>query len=115
MRRRWSADPSRRSGGAGGRRRGCRPSAASRPATATAAAANEPRSDCPRPCRQVRHGALAGMAGGSLIWAHSLLLPSLSQAGWLPTDGILGGGPLPPLIADLDPLTNGAAWSLLVN
>jgi PAS domain S-box-containing protein len=62
-----------------------------------------------------RHGALAGMAAGGLVWAYSLLLPSLSEAGWLPTDSILGGGSLPAIVAGLDPLTNGAVWSLLVN
>jgi len=60
-----------------------------------------------------RNGALAGMAGGALIWAYALLLPSLSEAGWLPSG--LGGGALPTVLAGSDLLTNGAVWSLLVN
>ena len=60
-----------------------------------------------------RLGALAGMAGGALVWAYALLLPSLSEAGWLPA--ALGGGVLPSVLAGIDPLTNGAIWSLLVN
>src|SRR5579885_1224622 len=60
-----------------------------------------------------RQGALAGMAGGALVWAYALLLPSLSEAGWLPTS--LGGGVLPPVLPGADSLTNGAVWSLLVN
>jgi len=60
-----------------------------------------------------RLGALAGMAGGALVWVYALLLPSLSEAGWLPSG--LGGGALPPVLANADALTNGALWSLLVN
>ena len=60
-----------------------------------------------------RLGALAGMAGGALVWAYALLLPSLSEAGWLPSG--LGGGALPPVLVDADALTNGAIWSLLIN
>jgi PAS domain S-box-containing protein len=62
--------------------------------------------------RAHRFGAFAGMAGGAAIWAYALLLPSLSQAGWLPP---IGDGLLPPIFADIDPLTNGIIWSLLVN
>jgi len=60
-----------------------------------------------------RWGALAGMAGGALVWVYGLLLPSLSEAGWLPA--ALGGGALPRVLAGFDSLTNGAIWSLLVN
>ena len=60
-----------------------------------------------------RLGALVGMAGGALVWAYALLLPSLSEAGWLPA--ALGGGVLPSVWTGADPLTNGAVWSLLVN
>lgn len=62
-----------------------------------------------------RLGALAGMTGGALVWAYALLLPSLSEVGWLPSATILGGGVLPAVLPDMDPLTNGAIWSLLVN
>ena len=62
-----------------------------------------------------RHGAVAGMAGGTLVWAYALLLPSLSEAGWLSPTSVLGIGWLPSVLATLDPLTNGMVWSLLVN
>jgi PAS domain S-box-containing protein len=62
-----------------------------------------------------RHGAVAGMAGGILVWAYALLLPSLAEAGWLAPGSVLGVGWLPPLLSVLDPLTNHAAWSLIVN
>ncbi len=62
-----------------------------------------------------RHGALAGMVGGTLVWAYALLLPSLSEAGWLRPVNMLGTSPLPSVLAGLDPLTNGVFWSLLVN
>jgi len=65
--------------------------------------------------RAHRLGALAGMAGGILIWAYALLLPSLSEAGWLSPSSMLVGGSLPSVLASLDPLTNGTIWSLLVN
>ncbi|MGH7125568.1 MAG: hybrid sensor histidine kinase/response regulator, partial [Stellaceae bacterium] len=60
-------------------------------------------------------GALAGMAGGALVWAYALLLPSLSEAGWLPSATMLGGGALPAVLPHIDALTNGTIWSLLVN
>ena len=59
-----------------------------------------------------RLGALAGMGGGTLVWAYAVLLPSLSEAGWLSP---MSTGALPPVLARLDPLTNGVLWSLLVN
>ena len=59
-----------------------------------------------------RLGALAGMGGGALVWAYAVLLPSLSEAGWLSP---ISAGSLPPMLARLDPLTNGVLWSLLVN
>jgi PAS domain S-box-containing protein len=62
-----------------------------------------------------RSGAVAGMVGGILVWAYALLLPSLSEAGWLSPSSVLGIGWVPSIVAALDPLTNGAAWSLLVN
>jgi Na+/proline symporter/signal transduction histidine kinase len=65
--------------------------------------------------RAHRHGAIAGMVGGALIWTHDMLLPSLIKAGWLTSYSTFGPGPLPPLFANVDPLTNGVAWSLLVN
>jgi signal transduction histidine kinase len=65
--------------------------------------------------RAHRHGVIAGMVGGSLIWAHDMFLPSLIKAGWLTSYSTFSPGPLPLLFANADPLTNGVAWSLLVN
>jgi Na+/proline symporter len=62
-----------------------------------------------------RHGAVAGLIGGAAIWAYSLLLPSLLAAGWLSPLSVLGSGSLPAMFVQLDPLTNGVFWSLLVN
>ena len=39
-----------------------------------------------------RAGALAGLAGGFLLWTWTLLLPSIAKSGWLPT-GFLHDGP----------------------
>lgn len=62
-----------------------------------------------------RYGAVAGMAGGILVWAYALLLPSLSEAGWLSPQSVFGIGWMPSILVALDPLTNRATWSLLVN
>lgn len=55
-----------------------------------------------------REGALAGLFGGILVWAYTLLLPALVRSGWLPQDlfaalpsflhpeGLLGCGGLTP-------------------
>ncbi len=61
-----------------------------------------------------RHGAMAGMVGGILIWAYTLLLPSFEQAGWILPTGPLGGA-LPQMMTVFDPFTNGVLWSLLAN
>jgi PAS domain S-box-containing protein len=64
--------------------------------------------------RAHRHGALAGMVGGALVWANTLLLPSFHEAGWL-LSAPLFGGELPSFSLALDPLTIGVLWSLTIN
>lgn len=70
-----------------------------------------------------RHGVLAGLTGGFLIWLYCLVLPSFSEAGligpqflysgifdtdWLKPTALFG-------INMMDPLTHGVFWSLGVN
>jgi Na+/proline symporter/CheY-like chemotaxis protein len=72
--------------------------------------------------RGTARGALAGMTVGILIWAYTLLLPSLADAG-IVGHSLLAQGPwglalLRPeaLIGlDLPPLAHGVIWSLLLN
>ena len=67
-------------------------------------------------------GALVGILAGFLVWAYTLLLPSLAHAGWVPA-GLLQDGPFgvallrPEELFGLrfDPLTHGVFWSLLAN
>ncbi|MAY40967.1 NahK/ErcS family hybrid sensor histidine kinase/response regulator [Neptuniibacter sp. UBA847] len=70
-----------------------------------------------------RHGALAGLIGGFLLWLYTLVLPSFSEAGLLGPEyienGIFGITWLTPTglfgLHALDPLTHGVFWSLFVN
>ncbi|MEC7118470.1 MAG: hybrid sensor histidine kinase/response regulator, partial [Pseudomonadota bacterium] len=68
-------------------------------------------------------GVIAGLTAGFMLWALTLLLPSLIRLGigtdtWL-TDGLWGIGLLRPeaLLGShgLDPITHGVLWSLLIN
>ena len=68
-------------------------------------------------------GAMAGLAGGFLVWAWTLLLPSMAKSGWLDS-GFMEAGPwgvgfLRPEslfhLDGLDSLTHSLFWSLLVN
>ncbi len=67
-------------------------------------------------------GALAGIVAGFVVWAYTLLLPSLADSGWAPM-ALLQHGPFglsllrPQQLFGLrfDPLTHGAFWSLLAN
>ncbi len=70
-----------------------------------------------------RRGALAGLAGGFVLWAYTLMLPSIAKSGWL-ADGFVREGPwglawLKPEslfgLAGFDALTHALFWSLLVN
>ncbi|MCX7662926.1 MAG: sensor histidine kinase [Tepidimonas fonticaldi] len=70
-----------------------------------------------------RDGAMAGLLGGFVVWAYTLMLPSLAKSGWLPatfvTEGLLGVDWLRPEallgLQGFDPLTHALFWSLLVN
>jgi sigma-B regulation protein RsbU (phosphoserine phosphatase) len=70
-----------------------------------------------------RTGALVGLIAGFTVWAYTLVLPSLVQAGWLP-DSILAHGPwglafLNPVaflgLSGLDTLVHAFFWSLFFN
>jgi Na+/proline symporter/signal transduction histidine kinase/ActR/RegA family two-component response regulator len=72
--------------------------------------------------RATARGALAGMIAGILVWAYTLLVPSLAESatGMLPliTDGPFGIGLLRPqglFGVDLPPLVHGMLFSLAVN
>lgn len=71
-----------------------------------------------------RRGALAGLAGGFVVWLYTLLLPSFTgTAGWLPdsflTEGPWGIAALRPYtlfgMTGLDSTSHSVFWSLLVN
>lgn len=70
-----------------------------------------------------RLGALAGLLLGFVLWAYTLMLPSLAKSGWFP-DGFLLEGPwgvgwLKPEaflgLHGLDNLTHSLFWSLTAN
>ncbi len=72
--------------------------------------------------RATAAGAIGGMIIGFLVWAYTLLLPTLSDIGVVGerilTDGPWGLGILRPqhlLGLELPPLVHGVAWSLLLN
>src|SRR5262252_5185358 len=71
--------------------------------------------------RATAAGALAGMTIGILVWAYTLLLPSLTISAWGTTflaAGPFGIGPLRPQALfglDLPPLVHGMIWSLALN
>jgi Na+/proline symporter/CheY-like chemotaxis protein/nitrogen-specific signal transduction histidine kinase len=67
-------------------------------------------------------GAIAGIVSGFAVWAYTLVLPWVIEAGWLPrsimTEGPFGLGFLAPqslFYLHLDPLTHGVLWSMAVN
>ncbi|MCL1635064.1 hybrid sensor histidine kinase/response regulator [Luteimonas sp. SX5] len=70
-----------------------------------------------------RQGVEVGMALGFAMWIYTLLLPTLTEAGWLRpewlTQGPFGIAWLRPQqlfgLSGWDPLTHGTFWSLLVN
>ncbi len=70
-----------------------------------------------------RRGVEVGLAIGSIVWAYTLLLPTLADAGWF-SDAWVASGPfgiawLRPYqlfgFGSMDPLTHGTFWSLLFN
>lgn len=72
--------------------------------------------------RATAKGAVAGILAGTLIWAYTLMLPSLVEAG-LVAQSVLDAGPFgigllkPTALLGLTagPLAHGVAWSLAVN
>lgn len=70
-----------------------------------------------------RAGALAGLLGGFLIWAYTLLLPSFAKSGWIPGDfvseGLWGVGWLKAHalfgLTGLDEISHCLFWSLFIN
>jgi Na+/proline symporter/signal transduction histidine kinase len=72
--------------------------------------------------RATAAGAIAGMTAGFLVWAYTLLLPTLSDIGMVGerilTEGPWGLGMFRPqhlLGLELPPLVHGVTWSLLLN
>jgi Na+/proline symporter/nitrogen-specific signal transduction histidine kinase len=70
-----------------------------------------------------QRGAFAGLVAGFVLWAYTLMLPSIAKSGWLPdaflTRGIWGLELLQPEslfgLQGLDNLTHSLFWSLLAN
>ncbi len=70
-----------------------------------------------------REGAFAGLTGGFLVWAYTLLLPSFSKSGWLPREflelGPFGIAWLKPQalfgLGGLDEISHCLFWSLAAN
>ena len=69
-----------------------------------------------------RAGALGGLIGGALVWAWTLMLPSVAKSGWIAAgflDGPFGLTFLAPGslfgLTGFDELTHSLFWSLLVN
>jgi Na+/proline symporter/nitrogen-specific signal transduction histidine kinase len=70
-----------------------------------------------------RGGALAGLSGGFLVWAYTLLLPSFAKSGWLPADfltqGLFGVELLRPQqlfgLTGIDEISHCLFWSFLAN
>jgi Na+/proline symporter/nitrogen-specific signal transduction histidine kinase len=70
-----------------------------------------------------RNGALAGLSAGALLWAYTLMLPSIAKSGWLPAEflqqGLFGADWLRPEalfgLSGMDNLTHALFWSLAAN
>ncbi len=67
-------------------------------------------------------GAIAGIVTGFTVWAYTLLLPWVIEAGWMPrsvlTEGPFGLAALMPqalFYLHAEPLTNGVLWSIVAN
>lgn len=68
-------------------------------------------------------GAMAGLGLGSLVWAYTLLLPSLARSGWIPAgfveQGLYGIALLKPYelfgMTGMDYLSHALFWSMLAN
>ncbi len=70
-----------------------------------------------------RIGALAGLSSGFVVWAYTLLIPSLARSGWLPAgfieEGLFGLAFLKPYslfgLTGFDQIGHATFWSLLIN
>ncbi len=70
-----------------------------------------------------RAGAVAGLSGGFLLWAYTLLVPSFARSGWLSenflTNGPFGIDMLKPYalfwLEGLDPISHALFWTMVVN
>lgn len=70
-----------------------------------------------------RQGATAGLVLGFVLWAYTLMLPSLAKSGWMSDDflihGLFGWSLLKPEtflgLQGLDNLTHSLFWSMLFN
>ncbi|UJS25405.1 sensor histidine kinase [Thiothrix winogradskyi] len=70
-----------------------------------------------------RNGAFAGLLAGFLLWAYTLMLPSLAKSGWMSADflqhGLFGIDLLKPEallgLSGLDSITHSLFWSLFAN
>jgi Na+/proline symporter/signal transduction histidine kinase len=70
-----------------------------------------------------RRGAIGGLVAGFALWAYTLPLPSLADAGWLPAsfleDGPFGARLLAPYalfgLDGLDHVSHSMIWSMLAN
>jgi Na+/proline symporter/nitrogen-specific signal transduction histidine kinase len=70
-----------------------------------------------------RRGALAGLSGGFVVWAYTLLLPSFARSGWISMSfvepGPFGVAALGPYhlfgLTAFEPITHAVFWSMLVN
>jgi len=70
-----------------------------------------------------RTGAFAGLGLGFLVWAYTLLLPSLARSGWLPDgfieQGLFGIALLKPYelfgLTGMDIVSHSVFWSMLAN
>jgi Na+/proline symporter/signal transduction histidine kinase len=68
-------------------------------------------------------GALAGLSSGFVVWAYTLLLPSLAKSGWLPIsfvdEGPFGVALLKPYqlfgLTGFDSISHSMFWSMLLN
>lgn len=70
-----------------------------------------------------RAGAAAGLLGGFIVWAYTLLLPAFARSGWLAdgfvNNGLFGVELLRPYqlfgLQGLDAVSHSVFWSMLVN
>ena len=70
-----------------------------------------------------RNGALAGLGAGALLWAYTLMLPSIAKSGWLSSGflehGLFGIALLKPEqlfgLVGMDNLSHALFWSLMAN